>query len=114
MAELEDQKQAEAAGTAVVEADDFAQILKQNFKPRSDRAAAEVENAVQTLVTQALADTSVVKTDVIDTIEAMIAALDAKLSARINPILRAPEFEQLESASAASAISSSTPKPTPR
>ncbi len=98
MAELEDQKQAEAAGTAVVEADDFAQILKQNFKPRSDRAAAEVENAVQTLVTQALADTSVVKTDVIDTIEAMIAALDAKLSAQMNQILHAPEFKQLESA----------------
>jgi type VI secretion system protein ImpC len=98
MAELEDQKQAETAGTAVVEADDFAEILKQNFKPRSDRAATEVENAVQTLVTQALADTSVVKTDVIDTIEAMIAALDAKLSAQMNQILHAPEFKQLESA----------------
>ena len=43
---------------ALAEADEFAAMLKQNFKPRSDRAASEVENAVQTLVTQALADSS--------------------------------------------------------
>ena len=46
------------------EADEFAALLKQNFKPRSERAASEVENAVQTLVTQALADSSLVKGDV--------------------------------------------------
>ena len=53
---------------------------------------------MQTLVTQALADTSLVKTDVIDTIEEMIARLDEKLSAQMNEILHAPEFQQLESA----------------
>ena len=42
----------------------FADLLKQSFKPRSERAASEVENAVQTLVTQALADSSLVKGDV--------------------------------------------------
>ena len=30
--------------------DEFASILKQSFKPRSERAATEVENAVTTLV----------------------------------------------------------------
>ena len=78
--------------------DDFAALLKQNFKPRSERAASEVENAVQTLVTQALADSSLVKGDVIDTIEEMIARLDEKLSAQMNEILHAPEFQKLESA----------------
>src|SRR5258708_7999334 len=80
------------------DADEFAQILKQNFKPRTERAATEVENAVKTLVEQALADTSLIKTDVLDTIEEMIAQLDKKLSAQMNAIMHAPEFQQIESA----------------
>ncbi|HEY4924661.1 MAG TPA: type VI secretion system contractile sheath large subunit [Roseiarcus sp.] len=92
------QEQKEVFSTAVAEADDFAALLKQNFKPRSERAASEVENAVQTLVTQALSDSSLVKGDVIDTIEEMIARLDEKLTAQMNEILHAPEFQQLESA----------------
>jgi type VI secretion system protein ImpC len=97
---------AKAAGTtstreASVETrspDEFAAVLKQSFKPRSDRAATEVENAVTTLVHQALADTTVIKDDVLDTIEGMIARLDEKLSAKMNEILHAPEFQQIESA----------------
>ena len=97
---------AKAAGTtstreASVETrspDEFAAVLKQSFKPRSDRAATEVENAVTTLVHQALADTTVIKDDVLDTIEGMIARLDEKLSAQMNEILHAPEFQQIESA----------------
>jgi type VI secretion system protein ImpC len=92
------QEQKDVASTGVVEADDFAALLKQNFKPRSERAASEVENAVQTLVTQALSDSSLVKGDVLDTIEEMIARLDEKLTAQTNEILHAPEFQQLESA----------------
>jgi len=80
------------------EADEFAAVLKQSFKPRSERAATEVENAVTTLVQQALADTSLIKDHVLDTIEEMIARLDQKLSAQINEILHAPEFQQIESA----------------
>src|SRR3954467_32792 len=78
--------------------DEFAAVLKQSFKPRSDRAATEVENAVTTLVHQPLADTTVIKDDVLDTIEGMIARLDEKLSAQMNEILHAPEFQQTESA----------------
>jgi len=91
------EKQSVVSG-GVAESDDFAALLKQNFKPRSERAASEVENAVQTLVTQALADSSLVKGDVIDTIEEMIARLDEKLSAQVNEIMHAEEFQQLESA----------------
>jgi type VI secretion system protein ImpC len=97
MATQQEQK-TPAGATSLAEADDFAAILKQNFKPRSERAATEVENAVQTLVSQALADSTVVKADVIDTIEGMIAKLDEKLSAQMNEILHAEEFQQLESA----------------
>ena len=76
-----------AAGekSAVVETrdpDEFSTLLKQSFKPRSERAATEVENAVTTLVREALADASVVKDHVLDTIEEMIARLDEKLSAQ--------------------------------
>src|SRR5215468_12359961 len=78
--------------------DEFANILKQSFKPRSERAATEVENAVATLVQEALADTTVIKEHVVDTIEEMIARLDQKLTAQINEILHAPEFQQIESA----------------
>jgi len=91
------QEPAQGAG-ALAEVDEFASILKQSFKPRSERAATEVQNAVQTLVTQALADSSVVKGDVLDTIEEMIARLDEKLTAQVNEILHAPEFQQVESA----------------
>src|SRR5919204_1034593 len=85
--------------TAVVETrdpDEFANVLKQSFKPRSERAAVEVENAVTTLVQEALADTTVIKDHVLDTIEEMIARLDQKLTAQINEILHAPEFQQIE------------------
>ena len=80
------------------EADEFSALLKQSFKPRTERAATEVENAVNTLVEQALADTSLIKSDVLDTIEEMIAQFDKKLSAQMNEIMHAPEFQQIESA----------------
>src|SRR3954464_4024045 len=81
-----------------VEADEFASLLKQSFKPRTERAATEVENAVSTLVQEALKDTSVIKSDVLDTIEEMIARIDQKLTAQMNEILHAPEFQAIESA----------------
>jgi type VI secretion system protein ImpC len=79
-------------------ADEFATLLKQSFKPRTERAATEVENAVHTLVELALADASLIKTDVLDTVEEVIAQLDKKLSAQMNEIMHAAEFQQIESA----------------
>lgn len=94
----ETEKQQAGGAASVAEVDEFAAILKQSFKPRSERAAVEVENAVQTLVSQALSDTTVIKGDVLDTIEGMIARLDEKLTAQMNEILHAEEFQKLESA----------------
>lgn len=95
-------KAAQKVETGAVETttstDDFSAVLKQSFKPRSERAATEVENAVSTLVEQALQDTSLVKDDVLDTIEEMIARLDEKLTAQVNQVLHAPEFQQIEAA----------------
>lgn len=82
---------------ALAELDEFSSILKQNFKPRTDTAAKEVENAVSTLVKEALADDSLIAEDILDTIDAMIAKLDEKLSAQVNEIIHHPEYQKLES-----------------
>ncbi|MFC2252227.1 type VI secretion system contractile sheath large subunit [Labrys portucalensis] len=76
----------------------FSSLLRKSFKPRNDSAASEVENAVNTLVRQALEDTSLVKEDVLDTIDSMIAKLDEQLSIQLNEVIHAPEFQKLESA----------------
>ncbi|ACK51291.1 type VI secretion protein, EvpB/VC_A0108 family [Methylocella silvestris BL2] len=93
----EGQASAPQTGVATQEVDEFATLLKQSFKPRTERAETEVENAVSTLVQQALADQSVIKADVLDTIESMIARLDEKLTAQMNEILHAPAFQKMES-----------------
>lgn len=86
------------AGGALSELDEFSAILKQNFKPRSDVAAKEVENAVATLVGEALADTSIITEDILDTIDKMIAKIDEKLSAQVNEIIHNAEYQKLEGA----------------
>jgi type VI secretion system protein ImpC len=87
-----------AAPVETREAEEFADLLKKSFKPRTERAATEVENAVTTLVREALSDATLIKEDVLDTIEEMIARIDEKLTAQMNEILHAKEFQQIESA----------------
>ncbi len=60
--------------------------------------AEAVEQAVQTLAQQALAATALISNDSLRSIEAMIAALDAKLTEQINVIMHEEPFQQLESA----------------
>ena len=99
MSGTETAPQAGAAGaTAVQETSDFASLLTREFKPKSDQAKSAVEQAVQTLAQQALANTALVSNDSLRSIEAMIAALDAKLSEQINVIMHEEEFQKLESA----------------
>jgi type VI secretion system protein ImpC len=88
-----------AAGlTTTAEASDFSALLNREFKPKSDRAREAVENAVQTLAQQALANTTLVSDDALRSIEAMIAAIDRKLTEQINLILHHEDFQGLESA----------------
>ena len=77
---------------------EFAALLQKEFKPRSDEARSAVEVAVQTLAQQALAQTQLIGKDVTQSIMAMIAAIDAKLTEQVNKIIHHPDFQQLESA----------------
>ena len=99
MPELEQVKQAQTgeAGEAA-EASGFASLLQKQFKPQSERAREEVEAAVRTLAQQALEKTTLIGTDVVESINAMIAEIDKKLSAQINAIAHHPSFQALESA----------------
>jgi type VI secretion system protein ImpC len=80
------------------EGGDFASLLNKEFKPKSDEAKSAVESAVLTLAQQALSNTKLIGSDVIVSIEAMIAEIDKKLSEQVNAILHHAEFQQLESA----------------
>ena len=52
---------------------EFAALLSKEFKPKSDDARSAVEQAVLTLAQQALSQTNLISTDVMTSIEAMIA-----------------------------------------
>ncbi|RLJ22290.1 type VI secretion system contractile sheath large subunit [bacterium endosymbiont of Escarpia laminata] len=97
MAELEKDVQAQAEATTL-EAGDFASLLNQEIRPKSDRAREEVENAVQTLAEQALAASVTVSADVTVTIREMIAEIDKRLSEQVNQILHNEDFQKLEGA----------------
>ncbi len=96
MAELE--RQGSALAGVTLEGNDFAALLKKEFKPKTDEAKSAVEQAVQTLAQQALANTALRSTDSVRTIEAMIAALDKKLTEQVNKIIHHEDFQRLESA----------------
>ncbi|HTP70740.1 MAG TPA: type VI secretion system contractile sheath large subunit [Burkholderiaceae bacterium] len=90
--------QAAALEGVQFQGNDFASLLNKEFKPKSDEAKSAVEAAVLTLAQQALARTNLIGSDVIVSIEAMIAELDRKLSEQVNAIMHHADFQQLESA----------------
>lgn len=94
MAELE--RQGSAMAGVTLEGNDFASLLKKEFKPKTDEAKNAVEQAVHTLAQQALANTKLVSGDAIRSIEAMIAALDRKLTEQVNLIIHHEDFQKLE------------------
>jgi type VI secretion system protein ImpC len=77
---------------------DFSSLLNKEFKPKTEEVRSEVERAVQTLAEQALVNTSLIGKDVVQSIEAMIAAIDKKLSEQINLIIHHADFQKMESA----------------
>lgn len=87
-----------ALATVQFEGSDLASLLQKEFKPKSDDAKSAVEAAVQTLAQQALSQTQLIGSDVVKSIEAMIAAIDQKLSEQINQILHHEDFQKLEGA----------------
>src|SRR5678815_5951714 len=75
------------AETGTFEVTEFDSLLRKEFKPKTDEAKDAVERAVRTLAEQALSQTKLISTDVVKSIEAIIAQLDKKLTEQINLIL---------------------------
>lgn len=96
MAELE--REEAQAGSLFAEGTDFSALLNKEFKPKSERAKEEVEHAVQTLAEFVLKDASIVSDDALNSIQAIIAKIDQKLTEQVNLIIHHKDFQQLESA----------------
>src|SRR6267378_5999282 len=84
--------------SGAVEVTEFDSLLRKEFKPKTDEAKEAVERAVRTLAEQALAQTSLIGSDVVRSIEAIIAQIDTKLSEQINLILHHEDVQKLEGA----------------
>ncbi len=97
MAKARKEQESQAA-PATLDASEFETLLNKEFKPRTDQAKEAVNSAVQALAEQALAQTELIGGDVIETIEAIIALLDLKMSEQVNLILHHEDFQKLEGA----------------
>ncbi len=95
---MAEERSQESQQGGTVELSEFSSLLKKEFKPKSDRAQDAVETAVKTLAEQALAATGIISDDALNTIDAIIAAIDKKLSEQVNLILHHEDFQQLEGA----------------
>ncbi|HQB45753.1 MAG TPA: type VI secretion system contractile sheath large subunit, partial [Polyangiaceae bacterium] len=81
-----------------LEVSDFESLLQKEFRPQTDNARQEVQNAVRTLAEQALQGSVTVSDDVVQTIKQIIAEIDKKLAEQINVILHHADFQKLEGA----------------
>jgi type VI secretion system protein ImpC len=88
-------KEAAAPSPAVV-GGDLDTLLQKEFRPKTDEAKEAVEKAVRTLASQALSQTQLIGADVVQSISAMIAEIDRKLSEQVNLIMHHQDFQQLE------------------
>jgi type VI secretion system protein ImpC len=90
------QQQGSGGAATAVETSDFASLLNKEFKPQTTRAKEDIEQAVATLAQQALASTATVSTDVVASIQAIVAEIDKKLSEQVNEILHNQDMQSLE------------------
>ncbi len=95
MAEQQISEAAEGA-TQELDSNSFSSLLNKEFKPKSDRAKAEVESAVNTLAGYVLKDANIISEDTINSIEAIISQIDSKLSEQVNLILHHEDYQSLE------------------
>mgnify|MGYP000500496215 CR=1 FL=1 len=96
MAELESEVAQEEG--QVAEGSDFSSLLNKEFKPKSERAKEEVENAVATLAEFVLKDATIVSDDALNSIQSVIAKIDEKLSEQVNLVMHHEDFQKLEGA----------------
>src|SRR5215469_506941 len=77
---------------------DFGALLNKEFRPKTEHAQEAIQNAVKTLAAQALESSVVVSSDVVNTINAIIAELDRKMTEQVNLIIHHPDYQKLEGA----------------
>lgn len=94
----ETQTEQSGGATETATSDDFTSLLVGKFKPRTNDAENQIKRAVQTLAEHALATAPTISGDTIATIKKMVAQIDEKLTAQVNQILHAPEYQKLEGA----------------
>src|SRR3954469_5342888 len=80
-----------------LEGNDLESLLKKEFKPKTSNAKDAIEKAVKTLASQALEGVTLISDDAVMSIEAIIAAIDKKLTEQVNAILHHADFQALES-----------------
>jgi type VI secretion system protein ImpC len=88
-----------ATGSLVLNAltsEEFASLLEREFQPKTEVAKEAVEIAVGTLAARLLEEAIPVSDDSMKTIEALIAAIDRKLSDQVNEIIHHDDFRTLE------------------
>jgi len=88
----------ESSNAQSLEGHDFVALLNKEFKPKTDQARDAVEAAVQTLAQQALASVTTISNDAYQTVQAIIAEIDRKLSEQVNLVIHHAEFQKLEGA----------------
>lgn len=89
-------KSAEQQQVKTVEVGDFQSLLKKEFRPKTDRAREQVEAAVRTLAEQVLQDQDLIAEDAVNSVNAIVAEIDKKLTDQINEILHHADFQQME------------------
>jgi type VI secretion system protein ImpC len=98
MSDRQTLEQDRTAQAEAPEAGDFSALLKGAFRPRDREQEEQIRGAVDVLVDQALSDARLISGDAIRTIQAMIAAIDRKLTAQVNLILHHADYQQIEGA----------------
>ena len=93
---MSDTKESLQGEDEVLTTDTFSQLLQKEFKPKSERAKEEVENAVQTLAQYALKDSQLISEDTVRSIEALIAALDEKMKTQLDAVMHHEDMQKLE------------------
>src|SRR5262249_465458 len=74
----------------------FGAVMRKEVQAKTDEAREGVEQAVRTLAQQALSQTDLISSSVRQSIEAIIAQLDKKLTEQVNQILHHEDFQRLE------------------
>lgn len=90
------QDSSQPTNTGFLVQNEFESLLQKEFRPKTEEAKSAVNQAVSTLAEQALKNSLIISNDAYQTIEAMIAEIDRKLSEQVNAIIHHQEFQTLE------------------